>query len=401
MITTRQIQPDLFYIGASIRRLSSFENMMPIPRGVSFNSYLLIDEKTVLLDATDHAVGEQFLENLEDALQGRPLNYFIIHHVEPDHLTMAQAVLVRHPEVTIVCSAAASKFIEQFYHLHLENRIEIVKEGSTLTTGKHTFTFLSAQMVHWPEVLVSYESTYKILFSADAFGTFGALNGNLYADEVNFDRDWLEDARRYFTNIVGKYGTQVQTLLKKASGVDIQMICPLHGPIWRKNLAYYIQKHDTWSRYEAEEKTVLIVYGSPYGHTENAATVLANFLADKGIQNISMYDVSNTHVSYLVAEAFRCSHIVMVAPTYNNGLFPPMETFLLDLQAHQLQNRTFAIIENGTWAPVSGKIMQNIVCSMKNNLLLNPIITIKSALQKEQQKDMEILGDKIVSSMQQ
>ena len=399
MNITQAIKTDLFYLGASDRRLALFENVMPVHRGVSYNSYLLMDEQTVLLDAVDNAVGEQFLENLETTLAGRSLDFFVIHHVEPDHLALTKEVLLRYPDTQIVCSAQAAKFIGQFFDMQLKNAPRIVKDGDTLCSGKHTLTFVTAPMVHWPEVLVSYESEYKILFSADAFGTFGALSGNLYADEVNFDRDWLNEARRYYTNIVGKYGVQVQNLLKKAANLDIQMICPLHGPIWRENLQYFIQKHDLWSKYEPESKSVVIVYGSPYGHTESAATVLANMLAQKGVKDVRMFDVSGTHVSYLVAEAFRCSHIVLASATYNGGLFPPMETFMLDLQAHALQNRTFAIVENGTWAPQAAKEIQAIMAEMKNNNLLEPIVSIKSSLKNEQLPALQQLADAIVSSL--
>ncbi len=399
MNTTQTIKSDLFYIGASDRRLALFENIMPVHRGVSYNSYLLLDEQTVLLDAVDNAVGEQFLENLETTLAGRALDYFVIHHVEPDHLALTKEVLVRYPDTQIVCSMQAAKFIGQFFDLSLKNAPRVMKDGDTLCTGKHTLTFVAAQMVHWPEVMVSYESEYKILFSADAFGTFGALSGNLYADEMDFDRDWLNEARRYYTNIVGKYGVQVQNLLKKAANLDIQMICPLHGPIWRENLQYFIQKHDVWSKYEPESKAVVIVYGSPYGHTESAATVLANMLAQKGVKDVRMFDVSGTHVSYLVAEAFRCSHIVLAAPTYNGGLFPPMETFMLDLQAHSLQNRTFAILENGTWASQAAKAIQAILGEMKNNTLLEPIVPIKSSLKNEQLPLLQQMADNIVATL--
>jgi len=399
MNTAQLIKPDLYYIGASDRRLALFENVMPVYRGVSYNSYLLLDEQTVLLDSVDNAVGEQFLENLEATLAGRPLNYFVIHHVEPDHLALAKEVLLRYPDAQVICSAQACKFIAQFFNMELKNQPRIVKEGDTLCSGKHTFTFVGAQMVHWPEVIVSYESEYKILFSADAFGTFGALSGNLFADEVDFERDWINEARRYYTNIVGKYGCQVQNLLKKAAGLDIQMICPLHGPIWRENLSYFIQKHDLWSKYEPEDRSVLIVYGSPYGHTESAATVLANMLAEKGVRNVRMYDVSGTHVSYLVSEAFRCSHIVLAAPTYNSGLFPPMETFMLDIQAHCLQGRTFAVIENGTWAPQAAKAIQAILANMKCNVLLEPVVTMKSSLKEEQLPQLQQLVDAIVASL--
>lgn len=400
MNTAREIKPNLWYIGASDRRLALFENVMPVPKGVSYNSYLYTGEQTALLDTADSSVGEQFLENLDATLNGQKLDYMVIHHVEPDHLAMMKEVLLRYPEVKVVCSQQAAKFIGQFFDMDLSDQMQIVKDGDTLTVNDHTLQFVSAPMVHWPEVLVSYDTTAKILFSADAFGTFGALNGNLYADEVDFDRDWLVDARRYYTNIVGKYGIQVQNLLKKAAALDIQMICPLHGPIWRENLEYFIHKHDLWSRYEPEQKGVVIVYGSPYGHTENAATILAGYLAKRGVRDIKMYDVSVTHVSDLVAEAFRYSHIVLAAPTYNNGLFPPMETFLLDLQAHALQGRTFALVENGTWAPQAANVIRKIMAEMKANTLLEPVVTMKSSLKANQLADLEKLADAIVTSLQ-
>ena len=389
MNTSRKIKDDLYYIGASDRRLAQFENMMPVPRGVSYNSYVFLDEKTALLDTADNAVGAQFLENLQATLAGRPLDYIVIHHVEPDHLALLEEVLLRHPQAVVVCSAMAGKFIQQFFPHSLQVSIQTVKEGDTLNTGRHTLTFVSAQMVHWPEVVVSYESEYGILFSADAFGTFGALGGNLYADEVNFDRDWIDEARRYYTNIVGKYGIQVQTLLKKAANLDIKMICPLHGPVWRQDISYFIEKHDLWSRYEPEQKAAVVIYGSMYGHTESAATVVANKLGEKGFNDVRMYDVAATHVSYLVSETFRCSHIVLVAPTYNGGLYPPMENYLLDLKAHFLQGRTFGIVENGTWAPVAAKEIQKIFSEMKPNTIVEPIVTLKSAMKDEQMGQIE------------
>lgn len=391
MNTSRKIKDDLYYIGASDRRLAQFENMMPVPRGVSYNSYVLMDEKTALLDTADNAVGAQFLENLQGTLAGRPLDYIIVHHVEPDHLALLEEVLLRHPQAVVVCSAMAGKFIQQFFPHGLQVNIQTVKEGDTLNTGRHTLAFVTAQMVHWPEVVVSYESEYGILFSADAFGTFGALGGNLYADEVNFDRDWIDEARRYYTNIVGKYGIQVQTLLKKAANLDIKMICPLHGPVWRQDIGYFIEKHDLWSRYEPEQKAAVVIYGSMYGHTESAATVVANKLGEKGFRDVRMYDVAATHVSYLVSETFRCSHIVLVAPTYNGGLYPPMENYLLDLKAHFLQGRTFGIVENGTWAPVAAKEIQKIFSEMKPNTIVEPIVTLKSAMKEEQMGQVDQL----------
>ncbi|MDY6326327.1 MAG: FprA family A-type flavoprotein, partial [Bacteroidales bacterium] len=399
MNTSRLIKDNLWYIGASDRRLALFENMMPVPNGTSYNSYLLTDEKTALLDTVDQAVSAQFLENLTSVLGQRKLDYIVIHHVEPDHLASLTEVLVRYPEATIVCSLQASRLMKQFMDIPEDIKFQVVKEGDTLSIGKHTLNFVGAQMVHWPEVLVSYESTEKILFSADAFGTFGALGGNLFADEVEFDSEWMPEARRYYTNIVGKYGFQVQNLLKKASALDIAMICPLHGPVWRKDFAKFIEKYDLWSRYEPECREILIVYGSMYGHTESAAAVLAGLLADKGCRNIKMFDVSATHVSYIVSESFRCSHIILFAPTYNGGLYPPMENYLLDIKAHLLQNRTFTLIENGSWAPVSGNAVRNILAEMKNITILEPAITFKSSMKDTQRNELEALAETIVKSI--
>lgn len=399
MNTSRKLSENLWYVGASDRRLALFENMMPIPTGASYNSYIFTDTKTALLDTVDQAVGARFLENITSTLQGRKLDYIIIHHVEPDHLATLLEVVVRYPDAEIVCSLQASRLIKQFMDLPENCTFQVVKEGDTLNLGKHTLNFVGAQMVHWPEVIVSYESTEKILFSADAFGTFGALSGNLFADEMNFDSECMSEARRYYTNIVGKYGFQVQNLLKKAATLDISMICPLHGPIWRNNFAKLISKYNLWSRYEPEDKEVLIVYGSMYGHTESAATVMAGVLAQKGCRNIKMYDVSATHVSYLIAESFRCSHIVLFAPTYNGGLYPPMENYLLDIKAHLLQNRTFTVIENGSWAPVSGNAAKAILSEMKNNTVLEPAVTFKSSMKDSQLAELEALADSIISSL--
>lgn len=399
MNTSKKISENLWYVGASDRRLALFENMMPVPHGASYNSYIFTDEKTALLDTVDQAVSCQFLENITNVLQGRKLDYMVVHHVEPDHLASLMEVMVRFPDAVIVCSMQASRLIKQFVELPENTNFQIVKEGDSLSLGQHTLNFVGAQMVHWPEVIVSYESTEKILFSADAFGTFGALSGNLFADEVNFDTDWMDEARRYYTNIVGKYGFQVQNLLKKAASLDIAMICPLHGPLWRKDFDKLIGKYDMWSRYESEDKEVLIVYGSMYGHTESAATVMANVLAEKGCRNIKMYDVSATHVSYLVSESFRCSHIVLFIPTYNGGMYPPMENYLLDIKAHLLQNKTFTVVENGSWAPVSGNVAKTILGEMKNITILEPVIAFKSAMKEEQRAELESLAEAIVSSI--
>ncbi len=400
MYCTREIHPDLYWVGGNDRRLALFENMYPISRGVSYNSYVLLDEQTVLLDTVDRAINDLFFENIEHVLQGRKLDYVIVNHMEPDHCASLAELVLRYPDLKIVCNTKTLGIIRQFYRFDAEAHAHLVKEGDTLCTGKHTLTFVMAPMVHWPEVMVTYDTTDHILFSADAFGTFGALNGNLFADEVNFESEWLDDARRYYTNIVGKYGPQVQALLKKAAGLDIQMICPLHGPIWRENIAWFLDKYQHWSTYTPEEQSVVIAAGSVYGNTTNAAEILAGMLAERGVKNIAFYDVSNTHPSVLVSEAFRCSHLVFASSTYNNGIFTPMETVLLDLAAHNLQNRTVALIENGSWAPVSGKLMREVLGKMKNIRILDSSLTLRSSMKEDQLASLESLADAIVKSLE-
>lgn len=400
MHCVKKVTDDLYWIGGSDRRLALFENVYPIPRGVSYNSYVLLDEKTVLLDTVDASISGLFFENLEHVLNGRTLDYLIVNHMEPDHCAIIADVVRRYPDVKLVCNAKTVPMLKQFFDFPVDDRTVIVKEMDTLCTGKHTFAFVMAPMVHWPEAMVSYDTVDKILFSADGFGTFGAINGNLFADEVDFERDWLDDARRYFINIVGKYGVQVQNLLKKAATLEIKMICPLHGPIWRENLGWFIEKYDTWSSYKPEDQAVMIAYASIYGNTENAAEILASKLADKGVKNIAMYDVSVTDPSVIVSESFRCSHLVFAAPSYNGGIFTKMETVLSELKAHSLQNRTVAIMENGTWAPVAGRQMREIFAGMKNIELLEEGVTIRSAVKEAQEASLEALAEKIASSLQ-
>lgn len=399
MHCVKKVTDDLYWIGGSDRRLALFENVYPIPRGVSYNSYVLLDEKTVLLDTVDASISGLFFENLEYVLNGRTLDYLIVNHMEPDHCAVIGDVVRRYPDVKLVCNAKTVPMLKQFFNFPVEDRTVIVKEMDTLCTGKHTFAFVMAPMVHWPEAMVSYDTVDKILFSADGFGTFGAINGNLFADEVNFERDWLDDARRYFINIVGKYGVQVQNLLKKAATLEIKMICPLHGPVWRENLGWFIEKYDTWSSYKPEDQAAMIAYASIYGNTENAAEILASKLADKGVKNIAMYDVSVTDPSVIVSESFRCSHLVFAAPSYNGGIFTKMETVLSELKAHSLQNRTVAIMENGTWAPVAGRQMREIFAGMKNIELLEEGVTIRSAVKEAQEASLEALAEKIASSL--
>ena len=399
MHSTRKVTDDLIYVGGSDRRLSRFENLFPIPKGVSYNSYVLLDEKTVLFDTADESISRQYIENVVHALNGRPLDYMVVQHMEPDHCAMIDDMLRRYPEAKMVCSAKAVGMFAQFYGTDVAARALVVKEGDKLSTGEHTLHFVMAPMVHWPEVMVTYDEKDKILFSADAFGTFGALAGNIFNDEITFDTTWMNDARRYYTNIVGKYGVQVQTLLKKAASLDIEMICPLHGPIWHKDLGLLLEKYQKWSTYEPEDKTVMIAYATMYGNTENAANVLAGMLADKGVKNIAMYDVSETDVSELVAESFRCSHLVLAAPTYNSGIQPKMEAYLSDIKALNLQNRTVAVIDNGTWAATAGKQMIGMLEGMKNMTILENPISIKSALAENQLGALEALADELAKQV--
>ena len=399
MHSTRKVKDDLIYVGGSDRRLSRFENLFPIPKGVSYNSYVLLDEKTVLFDTADESISRQYIENVVHALNGRPLDYMVVQHMEPDHCAMIDDMLRRYPEVKMVCSAKAVGMFAQFYGTDVVARALVVKEGDKLSTGEHTLHFVMAPMVHWPEVMVTYDEKDKILFSADAFGTFGALAGNIFDDEITFDATWMNDARRYYANIVGKYGVQVQTLLKKAASLDIEMICPLHGPIWHKDLGLLLEKYQKWSTYEPEDKTVMIAYATMYGNTENAANVLAGMLADKGVKNIAMYDVSETDVSELVAESFRCSHLVLAAPTYNSGIQPKMEAYLSDIKALNLQNRTVAVIDNGTWAATAGKQMIGMLEGMKNMTILENPISIKSALAENQLGALEALADELAKQV--
>ena len=400
MSCVRKVTEDLYWVGVNEKRLHLFENIHPIPRGVSYNSYLLMDDKTVLFDTVDWAGCREFLNNVKEVLNGRKLDYLVINHMEPDHAASMEEVLLRYPECKVISNEKAFMFMHQF-GFHVEDRKEEVKEGDTKSFGKHTVTFVAAPMVHWPEAMVTFDTTNGVLFSADAFGTFGSLDGKLFAEEVNFDRDWLDDARRYFCNIVGKYGPFVQLLLKKAGTVPIKMFCPLHGPVWRNDLGYYLDKHDKWSRYEPEEKGVLVLYASMYGNTEAAAQELASKLCDKGVTNVAMYDVSNTHVSYLVSEAFKYSHIVLASVTYNLGIYPVMYDFLHHLKALNFQKRTFGIIENGTWAIKSGTLMKEYIEEeLKECTVLGAQVSVNSSADETNAPEFESLADAIVQSVQ-
>ncbi|HBJ1648028.1 FprA family A-type flavoprotein [Clostridium botulinum] len=398
MFCVRKVTEDLYWIGGNDKRLALFENIHPIPRGVSYNSYLLLDEKTVLFDTVDWSISRQFIENIQHVLNGRTLDYLVINHMEPDHGASIEEILLRYPNVKIISTEKAFLLMRQF-GFNIDGKEEVVKEGDTKSFGKHVVTFIAAPMVHWPEAMVTFDTTNGVLFSADAFGSFGALDGKLFNDEIDFEHEWLDDARRYYTNIVGKYGPHVQSLLKKASGIDIKMICPLHGPVWRTNIGYFIDKYDKWSKYEPEEKAVMIVYASMYGNTENAANVLATKFVEKGIKNIVMYDVSSTHVSKLISETFRVSHVVLASVTYNLGIYPPMHNYLMDMKALNLQNRTFAIIENGSWACKSGKLIREFLDGMKNSTILDEKVTLVSSMKEDNVADMDELVKSVMESM--
>lgn len=402
MYCVRKVTDDIYWVGANEHRLHLFENIHPIPRGVSYNAYLLLDEKTALFDTVDWAACRQLLENLDHLLNGRPLDYLVINHMEPDHGASIEEVLLRYPDVTIISTEKSFMLMRQFGFAVDSHPLMEVKEGDSISFGKHTVQFIAAPMVHWPEVMVSFDSTDGVLFSADAFGSFGALDGKLFADEVNFDRDWIDDARRYLSNIVGKYGPHIQLLLKKAAGIldQIHYICPLHGPVWRKDLGYFIDKYDKWSRYEPEEKGVMIAYASMYGNTEAAAQALASRLCERGCTNVWMYDVSNTHISQLISESFRLSHIVLASVTYNLGIYPVMHNYLMDMKALNLQNRTFALIENGSWACKSGDLMQKFINEeLKNMTVLNERLSLASSLLPDKAAELDMLADAIAESV--
>ena len=396
MYCTRNVSDSVVWVGASDRRLALFENLFPIPRGVSYNSYLILDEKTALLDTTDASVTRQYLENVSHSLNGKPLDYLIINHMEPDHCANIAELLLRYPHLTLVGNAKTFAFVSQFYDLDLTGRTLTVKEGDTLCLGSHTLHFFLAPMVHWPEVMVTYEETEQILFSADAFGSFGALNGHLFADEVNFDRDWLDDARRYYCNIVGKYGVQVQGLLKKAAALDIQTVCPLHGPqLSGDALTRALALYSLWAAWKPEESGVLVAYAGFHGHTAEAAKLLAEKLHALG-ETVEVIDLNRVHKSYAVASAFKFDRMALCAATYDGAYAPAMEAFLSALKLKGLQGRTVALVENGTWAPMAAKQMRAALETMKNMQALDQQVTIRSAMNAKNREEIEELAKKLV-----
>ncbi len=394
MYCTRNITQDLIWVGGNDRRIARFEGIYAVPRGVSYNAYLLLDEQTVLMDTVDQSIAPLFLENVAHALGGRPLDHVVVQHMEPDHSATLAALMERYPGARVVCNAKTFAMIEQFFGPQDATRFHLVREGDTLSCGRHVLHFAMAPMVHWPEVMVTYDSTDRILFSADAFGTFGALDGAIFADEVDFFQNYMDEARRYYCNIVGKYGPQVQALLRKAAAWEIAMICPLHGFVFRHRLGEYIQKYQSWSTYTPEENGVVLAYASVYGHTAQAADTLAARLRERGMR-VVVYDVSVTPLDEILAAAFRYSHLVFASVTYNAGLFPAMETLLHELVAHNLQNRAVALLENGSWAPTAGGLMRALLEKCKGVTFLSEPLAIRSALKETQEADLVALADAI------
>ncbi|MBF1188909.1 MAG: FprA family A-type flavoprotein [[Eubacterium] sulci] len=400
MHCVRKVTKDLFWVGGNDKRLHLFENIHPIEDGVSYNSYLLLDEKTVLFDTADWSVGRQFIENVEYVLNGRKLDYMVINHMEPDHCASMEEIILRYPDVKIVSTEKALMLMHQFNYTVDENFIQVA-EGDTMSFGKHNVVFVEAPMVHWPEAMVTFDTTDGVLFSADAFGSFKSLDGALFADEVDFDGEWLNEARRYYTNIVGKYGPEVMDLLKKAQTIDIKIICPLHGPVWRKDIGYILDKYIHWATYTPEEKGVLLCYASMYGNTENAAHILATKLHEKGMHNVHMYDVSKTHVSYLIGEAFKYSHLALLSVTYNLNVFPAMENFVQDMKRLNLQKRVVAVVENGSWAPQASVLINETLDEMKQMTVLNEEVSVLSSVSKMTESELDSLADSIIESMSQ
>lgn len=387
------------WIGGDDRTATIFEGAFPIPEGVSYNSYLIASKDTTcLLDTVDASIAFKFWRNLRNTLGDRKLDYLVINHMEPDHGACITQVLETWPEVTVVGNTKTFDMLNNFYHIVPKNRME-VKEGDELVVGDHTLRFYFAVMVHWPEVMFTYDVTTRMLFSADAFGTFKAVSGALYADEMDFDRDYLEEARRYYSNIVGKYGAKVQNVLGKLKDVPIEMICPLHGPIWRKDLGYIIGKYDLWSRYEPEEKGVMIAYTSVYGNTAVVAERLALLLKDRGVDNVVVHSMTAEHPSYAVSDAFRFSNIVLAATTYNNNLHPSMAATIEDMETMAVQNRRYSIIGNGSWVPQADKIMEERLSGMKGMTKVGETLTLKSAIAPEQAAELEKLADDIAASL--
>ncbi|WP_443771030.1 FprA family A-type flavoprotein [Anaerostipes sp.] len=383
------ITDSIKYIGANDHDIDLFESQYVVPNGVSYNSYVILDEKVAVMDTIDKRRTDEWLDNLAEELNGRDVDYIVVSHLEPDHAASLQVLAEKYPEAKIVANAKTFNMIPQFFTFDLTDRKVEVKEGDTLSLGKHVLQFFMAPMVHWPEVMVEYEQTEKVLFSADGFGKFGALD---------VEESWACEARRYYFNICGKYGAQVQALLKKAATLDIQMICPLHGPILKENLGYYIGLYDTWSKYEPEDEGIVVAYGSIHGNTAEAAKKFASILEEKGAKKVVVADLSRDDMAEVIEDAFRYDKLVLAAATYDGGIFPCMEDFLHHLSAKNYQKRTVAFIENGSWAPMAAKKMKAIVDTYKNMNVVEPVVTIRSTMKEDTVKAMEELADHLLNA---
>ena len=376
------------YIGVDDTDIDLFENQYPVPDGVSYNSYVILDDKIAVMDTVDERKTDEWFSNLTEVLEDRQPDYLVISHLEPDHSSNIERLAVRYPDMKLVGNAKTFQMLPQFFDMDFSERSIVVKEGEELSLGTHKLVFYMAPMVHWPEVMVTYEATEKILFSADGFGKFGAI-------ELTKDKDWACEARRYYFNIVGKYGGPVQQLLKKAAGLDINMICPLHGPVLKDNLGYYIGLYDTWSRYEPENKGVLIAYASIHGNTAKAAHELADMLKKAGEDKVVVSDLSREDMAEVIEDAFRYDRMILCAASYDGGVFPCMQDFLLRLQSKAYQNRTVGMVENGSWAPCAARVMRNIVDTFKNITVVEPVVTIKSTVKESDKAALSSLAQAI------
>lgn len=383
------ISESIKYIGVDDRETDLFEGQYIIPNGVSYNSYVIFDEKIAVMDTVDKIATDKWVENLEKALNGKAPDYLVISHMEPDHASNVKLFAEKYPNAKLVGNAKTFAYMPQFFNLNVEDRKVVVKEGDTLELGQHTLTFIMAPMVHWPEVMVAYDSKDKVLFSADGFGKFGALDA---------DEDWTCEARRYYFNIVGKYGAQVQALLKKTASLDIQTICPLHGPILNENLSYYIDKYDIWSSYRPEDKGVMIAYGSMHGNTKQAALELKVLLEERGVQKVAVADLTRDDMAEAIEDAFRYDRLAVACPTYDGALFPAVEDFLYHLKIKNYQSRRVALIENGTWAPMAGKKMKEYFEGMKNITLCDTAVTVKSTLNEASAEQLKALADELADN---
>lgn len=398
MINTK-ISDSIFYIGVNDRDIDLFEGQYNVPQGISYNSYLIKDKKTALMDTVDNRKSDEWLSNLKKALDGAMLDYLVISHVEPDHSGSIKTITEEFPDITLVGNAKTFEMLDNFFEINADVKRLVVREGDTLNIGEHTLQFFMAPMVHWPEVMVEYEQKEKIVFSADGFGKFGAVEelyekGNVEEDSCN--SEWVDEARRYYINIVGKYGAQVQMLLKKLSTLDVKMICPLHGPILNKNLSYYINKYDIWSSYKPETKGVLVAFASIHGNTAKVANYVTNLLRESGEKNVKTMDLARDDIHEAVSQAFKYDRVILLASSYNMGIFTPMETFLNILKSKNYQNRKVGIIENGSWAPSAGRCMKEIISNMRNVEVIDPVVTIKSAMKKDDEKTIKELVNKMV-----